>query len=205
MKHRLRCGRILCVLITICQFLFVQVAIAQQQLELPGGDISAPNIVHEPAAESISAIEPVVISATVTDDSGVRLVTLFYRSVSTQAYSRATMERVGPSDVFMVSIPADDVVPPGIEYYIQAADLAGNTVLKGFAFSPLRISVTPGPAGEEIAGAEPKPRIEAEEGMSTMTKVLIGLGALLVLGALTGGDDAKQSDPDIVVISAPTP
>jgi len=111
-------------------------------LALPAEDIAAPSVKHEQFQQSISSAESQVISATIIDDVGVQAVTLYYRTIGTMTYKQASMAQVSNSDLYSVILEPEELVSPGIEYYIKARDLAGNSLLRGLSFSPLSISVT---------------------------------------------------------------
>ena len=63
----------------------------------------------------------VLIEATLADASGVGAVTLFHRRIGTTAFAPLTMTA---GAVHRATLPASSVVLPGVEYYIEAADLA---------------------------------------------------------------------------------
>ena len=186
------------------------------QLSLPSGDLIAPEVSHEVIPGSLEAGSTVQIKATVTDNVGVKSVTLFYRTKGVQDYKRAVMNRVGDSDEYAITLGKDDLIEPGIEYYIQAMDLAGNSVLQGYSFSPLTVTIVPPvkpaskaaeaekthPAGETIR-EEPK-----AEKKKSKTWLWIALGALAVgaiAAAASGGGGDGGTDTGTVVITAPAP
>jgi hypothetical protein len=64
------------------------------------------------------------ITATITDNLGVQGATLYYRTKGVGAFSSLPMT---PGTFYSRSIPAGVVVrPAGVEYYLEAADAAGN-------------------------------------------------------------------------------
>jgi hypothetical protein len=183
------------------------------QLSLPTGDLVAPEVSHEVIPESLEAGSSVQIKATVTDNVGVRSVTLFYRTVGEEEYKRTSMNKIGETDVYAVTLGKDELVAPGIEYYIQAMDLAGNSLLHGYSFSPLVVNVIA--PGETVAGETIREEPKAEPKKKTNTWLWIGLGAL-ALGAVAaaagggGGDSGTAAnngggDTGTIVISAPPP
>jgi hypothetical protein len=114
-----------------------------QALTLPNeADLTAPVIKHAPPTRAFRSGESVTIQATITDNGELKEATLFYREMGKEEYSSINMERL-PQGIFSVSIPREDIAEPGIEYYIEAADQAGNVALRGFSFSPLTLTVTP--------------------------------------------------------------
>lgn len=82
-------------------------------------DQNPPSIVHT----ALTGVRPrgaaVRVTAEVADASGVASVTLNYRSTGASTWQAATMTG-GPS--YAADIPAAAVVPPGVEYYLQATD-----------------------------------------------------------------------------------
>lgn len=188
------------------------------QLSLPSGDLIAPEVSHEVIPGSLEAGSSVQIKATVTDNVGVKSVTLFYRTKGAQDYKRAIMNRIDDTDEYAVTLGKDDLVAPGIEYYIQAMDLAGNSVLQGYSFSPLSVSVVPPaalptkeagatagkaqPSGETIR-EEPKPKKK----IKTWVWIVAGVVAVGVIAAVAGGGGggSDSGGTGTVVIDAPAP
>jgi len=206
--------------------LFFSPLLSAQELALPSGDLIAPSITFEPPSELVSAGGSQKISAKVTDNVGVQSVTIFYRTVGTELYQRALMSRGGVADHYSTMI--FDVKAPGIEYYIQAVDLAGNALLKGYSFSPLVINVkgSEAPKSEPVsADLEPRESIAAtpsnqeirdkikkSSNFDNKTWLWIGLGALAVGGLVAAGSDSgggggstSASPTGSIVISAPAP
>ena len=106
------------------------------QLALPSGDLVAPEVVHEPGTVPLIPGQPYTISVKATDNVGVKKVLLFYRDIGGGDYKRVLLNNVGESK-YSVTLPGDEIKSPGIEYYVQTEDLAGNTLLTGYSFSPL--------------------------------------------------------------------
>ncbi|MBI3610168.1 MAG: hypothetical protein HY204_05645 [Nitrospirae bacterium] len=132
-----------------------------EEIQLPSNaDRTAPVVQHEPPGQSAPSAKDLVIQATITDNVAVKEAFLFYRPLGNTEYFSINMNPVG-NNLYAATIPKEDVQEPGIEYYIQAADPSGNTVLRGFSFSPLMITVAPVlPApkgGNEPAAVAPAP------------------------------------------------
>ena len=188
------------------------------QLSLPSGDLVAPEVSHEVIADSLEAGSSVQIKATVTDNVGVKSVTLFYRTKGEEDYKRISMNRIGETNEYAVTLGKQDLVEPGIEYYIQAMDLAGNSLLHGYSFSPLAVNVV---APVAPTAKVPKAVAEGEtireeppaEKKKTNTWIWIAVGALALgvvaaaAGGGGGGDDGGTPPPDSasVTITAPAP
>ena len=89
-------------------------------------DLSAPVIQHSSIVAAQEAGLPVTVTATVTDDVQVMDVTLHYRSAGQDSFKIAPMVETTTKSVYTGEIPASQVVPTGVEYYIKALDNSGN-------------------------------------------------------------------------------
>lgn len=189
-----------------------------EQLSLPAADLTAPEVEHKPISKPLSSGAAHRIQATVKDNVGVETVSLFYRRVGDTPYQRKAMLREAQgSDVFSVTLGSRDLSAPGIEYYIQATDMAGNSVLYGYSFEPIKLSVlsdadstsdTTDTAFSDALNGDNK---EKKKGVSKW--IWIGLGALAV-GAVAaaasgggGGDGGGTNggNSGTVTISGPVP
>ncbi|MBI3802755.1 MAG: hypothetical protein HY282_03240 [Nitrospirae bacterium] len=104
----------------------LQPLIAAAQEQVP--DLIAPKILHARPLGTFRAGQEVEIAAAVTDqESGVAAVRLFFRSKGEENFIGTEMAR-GDRDQFRGRIPGDYVRSPGVEYYIEAEDRAGNRV-----------------------------------------------------------------------------
>ncbi len=193
--------RILLVSLLSSSLILLPVAHAAE-LALPSGDLVAPVIQHTPISEELPPGQAAEVTATVTDNVGVEEVILYYRDIDNAEFKRMKMKRDLDSDTYTANLPV--VSSPGLEYYIQATDLAGNTLLFGHSFSPLSISVA-ADAGDAAAvaavSAEPSKSEKSEKEEKTgMSKwVWIGLGAVAVgaLAASGGGDSGGGGATDV--------
>ncbi|NOZ51540.1 MAG: hypothetical protein GXP08_00125 [Gammaproteobacteria bacterium] len=208
MKRMLR----LCLILLLSKSLAFSPLLYAEQLSLPSGDLIAPEVSHTPDTTPVAAGSNKIIKATVKDNMSIKSVILFYRAKGDQHYKRLNMSRMdNATDQYLVEIV--DLARPGIEYYIQATDLAGNTLLHGYAFSPLTINVSPNTNVTEKENELTK--MTAIESNEKSNKWLwIGLG-VLAAGALAanssggggsnGGTTGKPEDSASVIISAPIP
>lgn len=90
---------------------------------LPPQDGTPPVIDHTPVLAMQTAGTAVTIEATITDDgAGVGGAILWYRAMGAASFQSVSMTSAG--DTFTAMIPAAAVQPPGVEYYLEAADLA---------------------------------------------------------------------------------
>lgn len=91
---------------------------------MPLPDGTPPTIVHTPVTTTQLVGTPLALEATVTDaDSGVAEVTLYYRTVGTSNYQSMVLPVAMP---YRGTIPGAAVATPGLEYYFEARDVAGN-------------------------------------------------------------------------------
>ena len=181
---------------------------AAEGLALPSGDLIAPEIQSPPITKKIPPGERTTINATVTDNVGVKNVTIFYRNMGATDFKRKEMMReLGTEDY---SVTLSEMIEPGIEYYIQATDQAGNTILHGHTFSPLTLTVSSDALpqeGQDAMAAAPQDEKAEKKGISKW--VWIGLGVLAV-GAIaaSGGDSGggtTEPTTGTITITGPTP
>ncbi len=192
------------------------VSLAQAQSQR---DITPPKVFHEPEDSPVPSNKPHVITSTIHDENGIKKVTLFYRYVGEIDFKEVEMAVANNSDMYITELAESLLQPPGLEYYIQAEDIAGNTLLRGFTFEPLVLSVFENEAISEAA--EIPSNNDIKPSFSSKSILLIGLGAL-VLGGLAaassggepssnggGGNGGGISDDDdngvTVTISTPAP
>ncbi len=203
------------VLIVLLGFPLVLSSVVQAaELALPSGDLIAPAIEHTLIEKDIYSGQQVDIKATVTDNVGVKNVILFYRDANAAEFKRLKMNRDLDSFIYTAQLTTTD--SPGLEYYIQATDLAGNTLLFGYSFSPLTIAVVPvamdGTTMDNSSAAMAVSTVKADEEKekSGISKwVWIGLGVVAAGAALSGGGGNDSAEPPAatggLIISGPTP
>ena len=184
-------------------------------------DISAPEISHKAISSSATGGKALKIRAKITDDVAVSKAKLFYRPLGNPTYTELPM-KAGRRGQYTATIPKKSVIEPGVEYYIQAEDAAGNIAQRGFAFSPLMVTVAPflpsldkepeviveAPAQEDIVmttGEAP-----AKKAWYKKWWVWTIAGAVVVAAAAGGGggggdDDPAASTTGSVSIVGPTP
>ncbi len=165
-----------------------------QSLALPANDIIPPSMSHEVIDTEVAAGESQTLTATVTDNIAVESVSLFYRSIGQTEFKQLNMVKLESSDTYAVEIDASLLTEPGIEYYLRAEDTAGNSLLRGFTFEPLVLSV--GPA--TLSGSSSDAGESGKTGLSSKKYLWIGLGVLAVgaLAAGGGGGGGGGSDSD---------
>jgi len=184
-----------------------------QELSLPSGDLIAPVVKHDPITETVDAGASQFLKATVTDNVGVQSVILFYRTIGASEYDRLTMKRTLGTDEYSVELK--EIPSPGIEYYVQATDLAGNSLLRGYSFSPLTLKAKPkAPVklAKETTTMEPtaeKPGKKKPNWLWIELSVL-AVGAVAALagkggGRGGGGGDDPPATTGSLSITAPVP
>lgn len=178
--------------------LIMPTAVMAEQLSLPSTDKKAPEIIHDPSNTSINAGKPFVVSATVVDDNYVAKVVVFYRIKGDANYKSATMSRLGKRDIYSVTLSADTIREPGIEYYITAVDAAGNTGLYGLRFDPKTIAVVSSTAALPVAASPsraPSGPIPEEKSWLQKNWLWVGLGVVAVAAAAGGGGGGSDAPP----------
>ena len=174
-------------------------------------DVQAPSITHQPTNTAIGYKNDFPISATVVDNVKVAEVLLFYRTIGDKEYSQIEMKPTHEKDVYLAEVPSWKLEKPGIEYFIQAEDNAGNSVLYGFSFSPVAIQVSEH-APSAVAKQDTNPfndKKKSSAKKSSKKWIWIAIGAAVVAGAAaagggggSGGGEPSTVDVDVV---APIP
>jgi len=186
--------------IFICYALAYSPFINAAQLSLPSGDLIAPEITQSDYAGTVTEGKDYAVSVKVTDNIAVKQVVLYYRATGTEQYQRKLMQNMSGTDNYRVSIQADEISKPGIEYYIQAVDNAGNSLLHGYSFSPLSVKMLPDgdaladntTAVSEIAAAESA----ADDGSIFTNKWFwIGVGVLVAGAAASSSGGGGGGTP----------
>ncbi|PKN57087.1 MAG: hypothetical protein CVU56_12675, partial [Deltaproteobacteria bacterium HGW-Deltaproteobacteria-14] len=90
------------------------------------GDTTPPIIAHTPVADDRPAGAAVALSASAADNKGVSSVTLYYRVTGDTAFSTLPLTPGGGTS-WNGAVPATAVTTAGVDYYLVAADAAGNT------------------------------------------------------------------------------
>jgi hypothetical protein len=103
-----------------------------------------PVIVHSPIF-SAPAGQDLTVSAAITDDGGVTGATLYYRRIGQTGFTSVAMTSSG--DQYAGIVPAAEVMPPGVEYYLSATDgsLWSYHPPTDYLTSPHQVTVTDAP------------------------------------------------------------
>jgi hypothetical protein len=88
-------------------------------------DTTPPIVSHIPPTNKVDEGTLIEIVATVTDAGGVGTVTLNYKTSASTSTITIGMS-AGGGDEYKATIPASDVKPAKVDYYIEAKDKAGN-------------------------------------------------------------------------------
>lgn len=110
----------------------------------PPGDDHPPVSVTKVAPGKLSTTAPSTAgiggTVPVTANIGGRYtVKLYYRGIGAGAFREKAMK--GATTTYSASFTVDDTMSEGIEYFVAATDVSGNTVRDGNAMKPLRIAV----------------------------------------------------------------
>jgi hypothetical protein len=99
-----------------------------------------PSIVHT-IVTTATGNQPLIITATITDMTGVHSGTLYYRKGGDASFTPVVMS-VSENTIYTGTIPAADVSARGIEYYIIARDDLGSESREpASGFVSVRVSV----------------------------------------------------------------
>jgi hypothetical protein len=161
-------------------------ALSAELTGLPSADTQPPVILFDAGNNEIeSGLK--TFSATVTDNVGVATVTLFFKGETDIVFKSHIMKQsdTDPS-LYTKELFFDHVIVNKVQIYIRADDISGNSIFEGQKFSPRVFSVIP--AGEEIViHSVTEPPVQEEEGTSTLTWILLGIGAIVLAGSIGGG------------------
>jgi len=119
----------------------INITYAATPSNTPIFDVEPPLIEHTPLPKLQKSNTPLTIEAIITDNNGIQSVWLNYRVKGMENYRVLMMKPTTQSpSLFVGVVPASEVGTETIEYYIQATDTGGNTVLRGGMLFPLSIA-----------------------------------------------------------------
>lgn len=84
-------------------------------------DTAGPSVLHTRVPDDRPEGTAITVSAMVTDASGVASVRLYYKRQTDTLYTQAALTETGGT--WSVTIPANQIVPPGLDYYLEASDV----------------------------------------------------------------------------------
>lgn len=162
-----------------------------QAIGMKRNDVTPPVITHTPPPELTEGM-PIRIQAVVTDNVGVKEVTLFYREVGSREFQRLSMHEAPGRDIYTADIPL--IAGPLIEYFIQAIDLAGNIgpeqLVEPYVIKKSSVDVATADFGHPRESALPQMQAEKKNGVNKWVWVGLGVvaaGAVLMSGNNGGG------------------
>ena len=86
-------------------------------------DLECPNIEHIPVTSPQTISQPVTVTATITDDSGVQSARLYFKRETAILWDDVTLSNGGSGSSFTADIPGTEVgAAAGMHYYIWAQD-----------------------------------------------------------------------------------
>lgn len=174
----------------LLSFVLVSFAQAEDTLPLPieTVDITPPRIEHNPMGDTFTPGEAVSIKAGVTDrDSGIQEVNLFFRTKGSSKYNRLNMDYAEGSKSYLAEIPARYVDKPGVEYYIEAIDKAGNKILRGVQFSPMKFAVNGSGGAPGLADAEDSQAMDSDTTDTDTSDSMVGSSTKKTWWYVAGG------------------
>ena len=154
-------------------------------------DTEPPVLIHRQADSAGIAGELQTFLARVSDDFEVDSVTLYYRQNDEGEFTPISMRALFDSvDEYMIAVETQESAYEGLQYYIEARDSAGNVTNRGFEYAPIVLPLEP---ADVVADNRPvtepvgTPPASQPSGTGVSSRnVLLGLGALVLLGALAG-------------------
>ena len=177
---------------------FILSLVGHSQVHAEGMDILAPMIFHDEIVAPFESGEEVRISSTVTDNVGIKSVTLFYKSTGTKKYESQSMALVGILDRYEVAIPGIYFTKNDkqhntlwVDYYIVAEDLIGNVVMRGYNLAPLRLSI----ANSAVSLISAKSQFKSKN-KSKRKWIWVGL-TVLAVGIVATADGSQDQGPGV--------
>ncbi len=168
-------------------------------------DTEAPVVIHRQAESPGVSGELQTFLARVSDDFDIERVTLFYRQSEVGEFQQIPMRMLLDSlGEYMIAIETSISDYPGLQYYIEATDTSGNTASRGYSYAPIVLPLErplerPEPAQQEAPVIAQAPAGSAAgESKFGSSGLLMGVGALLLLGVLagSGGGSGDTPNPD---------
>ena len=117
-------------------------------------DAAPPVIVHTMVASPQPSGVAIQVSATVTDNTGVQNVKLFFRTTGASNYSERAM--IASGNDYAATILANEVGVPAVDYYLEARD-SQSVARSGQADNPHRITVVDRPFIDGLSPASGPP------------------------------------------------
>jgi len=176
-------------------------------------DTEAPVLIHRQADSAGIAGELQTFLARVSDDFEIAEVTLYYRQSDTGPFESIAMrELLDTLGEYMIAIETVASDYPGLQYYMEAVDTSGNRTNRGFSYAPVVLPLEAPVVENQTQLATTAPVIDTPEPAREKPGAaawLIGIGALLLVGALaagggdsgSGGGGGGAVDPGTVTLT----
>lgn len=157
-------------------------------------DTVPPEIKSSSVPTEVAAGTEVVAEVNVVDDVAVAEVTLRYRPADAADFASLRMNNEG-NGYYRAVLPSAAATGPTVDYFFEARDVGGNTVMRGNASMPLRVTVLlpdPLPDVDDAGGT-----VDRVSGKSSYWKWVIAAAVVGALAAMAqgGGGDSGGGDP----------
>ncbi len=130
-------------------------------------DTMAPDIYHSPVYHAFTGSN-LVISATVTDNVGIKEAKVYYRVKGQTEWNSKKMTNV--NDKYSAAIDAKYITVEGLEYYIEATD--GNKfTYKGTAEEPYEVTIQEAVSGSDMGDVDGNGAIEIKDAMMVLMAI----------------------------------
>jgi hypothetical protein len=163
----------------------------------PYADDTPPKIVHQALDAPLPTESPATIYAQVTDNNSVKNVTLFYRVKGSSEYKPVEMHVYDQdAQMYSATLPASEVKAPALEYYIQATDLNGNSMLRAGKLFPLTVAIDAREGARQYTQRQKLPQPKDKQPKSrSYTWAWIAAGVLVsTLAIAAANNDGGGSD-----------
>lgn len=130
-------------------------------------DTMALDIYHSPVYHAFTGSN-LVISATVTNNVGIKEAKVYYRVKGQTEWNSKKMTNV--NDKYSVAIDAKYITVEGLEYYIEATD--GNKfTYKGTAEEPYEVTIQEAVSGSDMGDVDGNGAIEIKDAMMVLMAI----------------------------------
>lgn len=130
-------------------------------------DTMAPDIYHSPVYHAFTGSN-LVISATVTDNVGIKEAKVYYRVKGQTEWKSKTMTNV--NDKYSAAIDAKYITVEGLEYYIEATD-GSKFTYKGTAEEPYEVTIQEAVSGSDMGDVDGNGAIEIKDAMMVLMAI----------------------------------
>lgn len=130
-------------------------------------DTMAPDIYHSPVYHAFTGSN-LVISATVTDNVGIKEAKVYYRVKGQTEWNSKTMTNV--NDKYSAAIDAKYITVEGLEYYIEATD-GSKFTYKGTAEEPYEVTIQEAVSGSDMGDVDGNGAIEIKDAMMVLMAI----------------------------------